>query len=359
MGFRVEPEYVTKYADVIRAQGGHGDKAHDYADRHLAMSLPDQGLLSYWFGPHDLLHKAAAKHMGDLSRVCDASQGQVREVATYYTRTDQATAQKFDETLPGIEVADPGPEPNPILKDVYERNAPEGRLTEPGKPEEFHNPLEPLNTISNWLSPGWWIAEVLEQTIGVNPKDEVAQLLLGDWEAFAKVSSALNSLAYFNADVRDNVRWNIDALMSSWQGHASQAAQTYFVDLSKALDSHKQAFEHLRDSYHDQAKGAWEFSEAAGDIIQGIFDTIFWMGVECVAGFIFAETGVVEVAVWAVAAYQCKTIVDDWNRVKGMIDRVQHAAMSAAGYVTEVVSTPSGFGNVQFPAAGYAVPAGM
>jgi uncharacterized protein YukE len=359
VGFRVQPEYVSKYAEVIRAQGGHAGRARDYADKNMAMSWPDQGLLNYWWGPHDLLQKAAAKHMDDLSRVCDASQRQLAEAATYYTKTDQATADKFDQTLPGVEVQDQGPPTNPAMADVYERNAPEGRLTEPRTPDGFTNPLEPINAISNLLSPGWWISEVLEQTIGVNPKDAVAQVVLGDWEAFAKCSNTLNCLAYFNADVRDDVRWNIDALMGNWQGHASQAAQTYFMGLAKALDDHRKAFEGLRDAYYNQAKGAWEFSEAAGDIVQGIFDTIFWMGIEALGGALLSETGVAEVAVWSVAALEAKSIVDDWNQVKGMIDKVQHAAMSAAGYVNEIVSVPGGFGSVRFPAGGYTVPAGM
>ena len=40
MGFRVRLEWITKYADVIRAQSGHAGKARDYADRHLAMTPP-------------------------------------------------------------------------------------------------------------------------------------------------------------------------------------------------------------------------------------------------------------------------------------------------------------------------------
>jgi hypothetical protein len=359
MGFRVQPEWIAKYADVIRAQSGHAGKAHDYADQHLSMTWPEQGLLSYWWGPHDRLHAAAANHMADLAKVCDMSQGQLQTAVAYYQRADQTSAQKFDDALPGIEVADTGPPVNPALTYVYERNAPEGRLNPPGRPEEFHNPLEPINAISNWLSPGWWINEVLDQTINCNPKDAVAQLLLGDWEAFARCGGALNALAFFCRDVADNVRLNVDNLMSTWQGHAAQAAQSYFMTLAGAVRGHQEAFERLRDAYHGQAHGAWEFSEAAGDIIQGIFDTIFWMGVECIAGFLFSETGVVEVAVWSVAAFQCKMIVDDWKRVTKLIDEVQHTAMSSAGAVTEVVTMPGGLGVLPVPAAGYSAPAGM
>jgi hypothetical protein len=118
-----------------------------------------------------------------------------------YDSTDRGSAEQLDSTYPNP--GDPpklpplpgGIDQGSTISVVWQARFPAGRLTEPGKPEDFQNPIQILNDLTNLLSPGWWIAQILKETIGVNPVEELAKVITGDWEAIAKCASTFNSLS--------------------------------------------------------------------------------------------------------------------------------------------------------------------
>ncbi|MFL6118885.1 hypothetical protein [Actinophytocola sp.] len=89
-------------------------------------------------------------------------------------------------------------------------------LTEPGNPPDFSDPMALFNTLGDYLSPTWWINQVLNDTIGVNPMEYVNQLVVGDWKGFARCGTMWPQLAGAADDIGDNLDNGLRWLAADW-----------------------------------------------------------------------------------------------------------------------------------------------
>src|SRR5262249_18070783 len=189
-----------------------------------------------------------AKHdivaaLQNLESVCTASGENLDHAGQMYDKVDKDTADRLDRTYP-----DPGgpaklPElpgmPSPSERQAVMQTAfPTGRLTEPKKPDGFHNPIQIINDLGNMISPGFWALKFLEATMQVNPVQEFSNWIAGDWEQFGKAADALNSLSWFCSDVSQDLLINMSALSTQWTGNASNEAFQYFNTLGKLINEH-------------------------------------------------------------------------------------------------------------------------
>lgn len=115
--------------------------------------------------------------------------------------------------------------------------------------------------------------------------------MAGDWEQFAKASDALNSLSFFCADLAQDLQANITALLTSWTEMPADEAYQYFDGLSETTKGYASGLAALRDKYREAAQGVGEFSETINDVIQDIFDSIFWGAVELAAAWSTGRNG--------------------------------------------------------------------
>jgi uncharacterized protein YukE len=274
-----------------------------------------------------------------------------------YDQIDRASAQQLDHTypdpggppqLPDLPGMPSGSAPQAVLQTTF----PSGRLTGPKKPDGFTNPVQLINDLGNMISPGYWAQKFLEVTIQVNPVQEFSNWVSGDWEQFAKASDTLNSLSWFCSDVGNDLMVNISALLTTWSGNAANAAFEYFNTLGNRVNGYGQALAMLRDKYNEAAKGVWEFSESINDIIQNIFDSIFWGTMEAIAGGILAETGVGPAILWSLAALECKSIVDGWKQATNLLMNIQNTIRMIHGGILDIIGTNGAFQAHPLP-AGY------
>ena len=359
MGFAVAPDLVIKYADVVQEQGNHADKAHQYATTNLDIEIADEGLINLMTSAHKTVREQVEDSMQHLATLCAATQVELRRTATFYQNTDMANAARLDSTYPGH---DSNPMPPIVTRagtaGVKELNPPEGRLTLPVTPPEFQNPLTPINAVSNFLSPTWWINNVLKETINVDAFGAASTFFGGNWEAYAKCANVFHCLSYFCSDVHDNIHLNALYLSQTWQGHAAESAYEYFNSVANSLDSYQQALVQLRDLYQSESKGVWEAAEGVGDLLQDISDNIFWAGVEALGGWVLSETAVGTAALWAAAALQCRQIVEDWEKITGIINTVQKSLLTAVGTIQTITEAGKGMSQNPLPTGNYISPAG-
>lgn len=364
MGFSVEPATVTNYADVIRDQGQHADKARQYASAHLNIDFAGEGVINVLSGAHQTVARQVEDSMARLSASCAAAQTELRRAISFYQSTDAANAARLDASYPGNDA--PPPLPPPISPPatttrntaIRELNAPEARLTDPVAPPGYQNPLDPINAVSNVLSPTWWISQVLKDTINVDPIDFASKAFAGDWEAYAKCSNVFHCLSYLCGDVRDNIDLNTKQLSPAWQGHAANTAYEYFGAVTRSLAGYQQTLVQLRDLYASESRGVWEAANAVGGGIQSMMDKIFWMGVEAIGGALLAETEIGTAVLWGAAAYECAQIVRDWDRVTHLINIMQTRLVGAVGAITTITKAGEGLQQNPLPAGDYQSPVG-
>ncbi|MER6762779.1 MULTISPECIES: hypothetical protein [Amycolatopsis] len=301
------------------------------------------GLIAGLLGSHEQAKTEILTALRNLEKVCEASGAELDRAWQMYDRTDHGSAGRLDQTYP-----DPGgPPPMPSLPGLPAGQGPEAvqqtafpatRLAEP-KADGFTNPVQILNDLGNLISPGYWIQKALEGTIGVNPVQEFSNWVAGDWEQFAKASDALNSLSFFCSDLGQDLKANIDALLTSWTGHAANEAFHYFTGLGDVVNGYSGGLAALRDKYREAAQGVWEFSESVNDLIQSIFDNAFWAAIEVAAGAVLSETVVGAAAFWALAALECKSIVDAWEQISNLLMNIENTVRITHSGILDVVGS--------------------
>src|SRR5699024_5110020 len=115
-----------------------------------------------------------------LHGLCHSSDTALGEAASYYRHTESSAAERVDATFPdGSRGTDDHP-PSDAPSSFQDQVEPQNALTAPHPPEGWQDPLALINAVGDALSPTYWISLVLEETIGFNPVDYVAEWMAGD-----------------------------------------------------------------------------------------------------------------------------------------------------------------------------------
>lgn len=340
MDFHASPAVIADFAVILGKQEQHSEAAQRYAKAHLEISDQSDGVIAELLTTHDQLQAQINEVLAQLTAVCETNTKAMAATARYYRITDEAEARRFENTLPGTVSPPVTPFVGPFV--LRETMVPEGRLTPPQAPPEPLDPMAVVDALNNLVSPGYYVANILDVLIGVNPADEVSKWIAGDWEAFAKCCGAFNSLGFFCSDVGVNVMDNHRLLLNAWGGKAADGSYAYFQRLATSLEEHKDAFVKLKGEYEKVAAGVREFAKVAGDLVQDIFDKVFWIAAEAAAGGIMAETVVAPAVLWAVAAWQCMQVVNTWSKIGELFQALSYIVRTAKGEILMVMSD-SGF----------------
>jgi uncharacterized protein YukE len=159
-------------------------------------------------------------------------------------------------------------------------------------------------------------------------------------------------LAFFCADLAQDLKTNITTLLTSWTGNAANEAFQYFSGLADTVNGYAAGLGALRDKYREAAQGVWEFSETINDVIQDIFDSIFWGAIDLAAGGVLAETVVGPAVLWSLAALECKNVVEGWKQMTNLLTNIQNTFRLIHGGVLDVIGSGGSFEAHPLP-AGY------
>lgn len=356
MTFKVDSFQLGMYAGIVRNHHEDAVAAKEFAEKNLHIGS-QPGVLVSLVGSHEEARRDVISALTALVEVCGAAATELDRTWRMYDSVDRAEAERLDGTYPQSEGRPevpplPGQSGESMPMAITQHYIPAGRLSEPKPLHGFTNPMQPINDIGNLISVGFWAQKFLEATIRVNPVQEASQWVAGDWEQFAKAASTLHSLSWFCTDVAEDQRVNINALLDHWTGNAANSAFQYFNNLGHRVGDYSAALATLREKYMEAARGAWEAAEALSDIIQGIFDNIFWASAAAIAGGVLAETVVGPAILWSFAALECKNMVELWQDATRLIMAIQNTIRGIHGSVLELVGTNGAFQTHPLP-AGY------
>jgi uncharacterized protein YukE len=343
--FSVRPEALDDYAKLVERNGIN----LSLANVHLAGESRLENTEGLWIQHLVEAHTQTVDRMlGSLSQgfhQLGASADELVRTAAHYHSGDQASAANLDSTYPGSPrppIGAPGPviTQRPGEEGPTEANAgddirnPLAHLTEPRDPPDFSDPMALFNTMGDYLSPTWWINQVLNDTIGVNPIEYVNQVVVGDWSGFARCGTMWAQLASAADDIGDNLDNGLRWLAADWQGKAGDAAMHYFDYAGKALRSHADVFRVLHDKYVEVARGVWLCSRTLADIIKAIMDTALVAGLAVLAAATLSWTGIGAGISWSVAAWQCSRILKLWGEASAAIATTQTLITGFVGMAT-------------------------
>jgi hypothetical protein len=233
-------------------------------------------------------------------------------------------------------------------------------LTLPAAPDEsmsngFGNPLD----FFNYVSPSAWLLAIVQELTGWDPLGQITSFLAGDWGAIWEFGEAMGNLARFMQEFGVEIQQGMLTLEQSWDGNASDAAYLYFSNFASAVSSQQMPIFDSEQSYHQAAKGAWQFADQLGNLVQAMADEAIIAGMLIGASTVAASTGVGAVASiggYAGSAIFVARILRLVNQAAKIIQTAGLVISTAFGLTVDATAQVGHVSDVPLPAAGFSLP---
>jgi hypothetical protein len=198
-GFQVDEPTLDTFAQRLDLLARDLPSARGYTSSHVDGGQPnDKWILSGANAKVDDLRRSVLRVLTDLEDVTKGSSAMVRITAKAYRDADAAT----DRRLRAIDEIPSGEDPY----------APQPRCWVPGHPPDWHvtdtltdpqapHPMPPLGqemlSFQSKISIAWGLNWLINEICGVNPFEETAAWVSGDFEQFARAADTLAHLGEF------------------------------------------------------------------------------------------------------------------------------------------------------------------
>lgn len=363
MNFHVVPDLLSAYGTLLDRNGDNLSGVSAHFSRTMTFTSTDGAWIQTVIDAHDAL---VARTSDSLVRGRDAletSAGELTRTADYYRTTDQASAANLDATYPSAgrpyvgptgetRTQQPGGTPHGANQDVED---PLRYLEDPGKPAEFsEGPMKILSVASDYMSPAWWINQVINDLWGFNPLEYVTRYLIGDWESFARCGLVWEQLSKAAGAVGRNVHNGLTWVSAGWQGHAADAAVAYFDYTHQALASHHDVFHEYYKVYYDVASDVWLCAKTVADFLKSMMDLIISIGLKVLAAWALSPTGIGAGISWGLAAYDCWRVLELWGKATEVLSITQMSINAFAAFcLTPTPDTINALKALPMPANDY------
>ncbi|KQQ39410.1 WXG100 family type VII secretion target [Nocardioides sp. Leaf307] len=306
MSFQVVPPDIDAFADFLTNYGGG-------ATMSGACQEAQSYVASYSGVPHDegdLFADIYLANRGVVERL-DASYQQLsfvfggcgislRQAAGIYRQTDDAQSARMDGVLPGT-AAPPMPESTGRRPDAGDTTS--ALSATPSKDA-------PIPDMVHWImdKAGWFsiagMAMKIASVLGLDPVKELTQSVLGDYDELAQAGHAAEALADFDRALAAALEQGLVTVRSTWSGHAADAAQAYFMELSGAITDHATELDELGAKYAELVQCCAQIAEVVGGALATAIDQVLICVAELAAAGCLASVPGINVIIAAIGAYQ-------------------------------------------------------
>lgn len=336
--FAVQPAAVRHLAQQV-------DRAREdvaASQQHLA-KMQDfeggEGVIGRLTGGHRDAYEALNDWLGKLTNPTLTSVTQaINDSATYYERTDQASAQKLDGTYPAADAAG--------------QRKQTGYISAEGTPTEFKDVMEPrgrLNEIKDYRDEmrsdyDWWDAFSPMTAIGaaleavshvaswlgalerpINPWDEIVKPWVGDWAGLRAAADVLNNVGWAINDVGINIQWASQGTQGVWQGNAGDGAAVYLMKLVKPFEEAFKPIDQLAGQYRVASEEMVKMRDAVVNVLKSVGDAAIEAAASAAVAGGSASTGIgIPFAILAggFSAYNIYRVADGIKQIFGIIGQM-------------------------------------
>lgn len=237
MTLSVRPNALDSYAAQLRRARDDAGITKSYLTRSQISGDWDDGAYIKALGDsHVKAMDAALSTTESLVHSLNRNQDGMAAAADYYRRADEESADAMDATLP---TAKPG-RPTVVERDwrddpcgpsFSDTRDPVKTLKEVDEPEYDH----PFSFLDH-LSLSNWALKAVEAAIGVNPLEEAAARVAGDWQAFGRSMIILEWNAAL--EVMNNFYGAVQACIGLVEVAAGQLSDARFSDVASTAYNH-------------------------------------------------------------------------------------------------------------------------
>jgi hypothetical protein len=284
--FSVQPAAVRQLAQqVVRAR-------EDVAatQQHLAKMQSfggGEGVVGRLTGGHRDVYQALDDWLGKLANsTLTATAQSINDAATYYERTDQASAEKLDGTYPAADAAGQRKQTGYISADgtpaeFQDVQAPRGRLNDP---KDYRDEMQRDYDWWELASPLAWCGASLEAVshvahwLGllkrpVNPREEIVKPWVGDWAGVRAAADRLNNVGWAVNDIGINIQWASQGSQVAWQGNAGDGAALHLMKLVPPLEEAHTRIDKLAMQYRVASEEMVRLRDAVIVVLDAIGDS--------------------------------------------------------------------------------------
>ncbi|MCD9142248.1 hypothetical protein [Streptomyces albireticuli] len=210
-------------------------------------------------------------------------------------------------------------------------------LAPPKTPDDFVNPLEPINEACAFLSPGSWALKAVELMLPCDPVERVQQAFAGNWKAYASCSGVWRDLGEACGALARNLEGGNRDLDRIWDGAAADAAVRYFDALRKDLHGIRRALIRLGDEYLVVAQAVSAAASALGECLSALVDAAVSWYITQAASSALSWTGWAAATGYALGAVEAQIMLAEWARATEIINHAQLVMNAGCGVLGRLV----------------------
>ncbi|MBB5118440.1 hypothetical protein AF335_00300 [Streptomyces eurocidicus] len=208
---------------------------------------------------------------------------------------------------------------------------PVDRLGPPEAPEGFVDPLEALNDVCAFLSPGSWLLKLAELMLPDGSMEEVQQVFAGKWRTYAACAGVWDDLGKACGDLARNLEDGNRDLDRVWDGSAAEAAGGYFAALGKDLHAIQGSLTRMGVEYLAVARTVSAAADTVGEALGALVDAaVCWYIAESAASAL-SWTGWGAATGYALGAVEAEVILAEWARITKTINHAQLVMNASCG----------------------------
>ena len=295
-------------------------------------------------------HKAAYRTLSDwLGKLADptvsGASTAVADSASYYERTDAASAANLDATYPDTNVTE-YKEDTGYLDIESEGSARFADVVTPGKyltephnygNELYGNELDWWDSLSVMSLAGMAIQRVSEVAVWLgwldkpyHPMKELAEHFVGDWAGARAAADILRNVGRSVNYIGLNIQWAAQGTEQVWHGNAGDGATVYLMNLARRFDADNAwpPIDTLAQQYVDASEDMMKLRDAAVGVLNSIGDYAVEAAIACGVGGSAASTGVgtpIAVAAVLYVGYKIARVVDGIAELFDIIGKLKTA----------------------------------
>jgi uncharacterized protein YukE len=335
--FSVRPAAVRELAHLVgraredvAASQQHLTKMQDFAGGEGVIGKLSGGHRDAYQALHDWLGRLADPTLASVRQAID-------DAATYYERTDQASAEKLDGSYPAADATGQRRQTGSInaegtpaeFQDVLE---PRGRLNEPKDYRDemrgdydWWDVFSPMTAIGAALEAVSHVAYWLGALPGpVNPWDEIVKPWVGDWAGLRAAADVLNNVGWAVNDVGINIQWGSQGSQVVWQGNAGDGAAVYLMNLVKPFEGAHTEIDKLAERYRVASEEMVKMREAVVNVLKSVGDAAIQAAVAASVAGGSASTGVglpIAILAGAFSGHSIYRVVDGIKQIFEIIGK--------------------------------------
>jgi uncharacterized protein YukE len=304
-GFAVDESALEVFAGRLELLALGVPTARGYLERHVDVSFGDTGLA---LRPLDGAVRRLSRSVGDALTAVEASltgsAARLRQAGLTYRRADDELDQVIRAVgAPLVPLRSPERWWRGSGGRQGDSRPPVAELSEPTVSQPMPSLIQEMLAIQDKVSLAWALNFIVDHVCGVNPFEEGAKFLAGDYEGFSRAGDAVTRLGQYFGACAEQIRASAAEPAASWIGEAADAAQKYFVRLVGGLTELQTSCASIGKELQQVATSIYFLGQGFASFLQELADIAIAAGLVALAGTATAETGVGPVLAVAAEAY--------------------------------------------------------